>query len=84
MLVHLANNLFGEETGLPGNTDQNIRLHVAHHVQQGEHFVVGVPVLQVLALLHQLGLERQQVRHTVGQQAETVNHKDAGAGQLFA
>ena len=83
VLVHLTNNLFREEAGLSGNADQNIRLHVAHHVQQGEDFVVSIPVFQVLAFLHQFGLERQQVRHTVGQQAETVNHKHAGAGQLF-
>ena len=84
MLVHLANNLFREEAGLPGYADQNVRLHVAHHVKKREHFVIRIPVFQVFTLLHQFGLEREQVWHTVGQQAKTVHHKDAGARQLFA
>ncbi len=84
MLVHLTNDLFREQPRLTGDANQDIRLHVAHYVQQREHFVVGVPVLQILTFLHQLGLERQQVWHAVGQQAETVDHEHAGARQLFA
>jgi hypothetical protein len=32
--VHFADDLFGKQTGLARNTDQNIRLHIAHHIQQ--------------------------------------------------
>ncbi len=84
VFMHLADDLFGEQAGLPGDADQNVRLHVAHHIQQGQHFVVGIPVFQILAFLHQFGLERQQVRHGISQQAEAIHHKDARAGQLFA
>ena len=66
MLVHLADNLFREQPRLTGNADQDVRFHVAHHVEQGEHIVSGIPALQMFALLHQLVLERQQIRHAVG------------------
>ena len=82
--MHLADDLFREEPGLAGNADQNVRLHVADHIQQRKYFVIGIPVFEILALLHQFGLERQQVWHGVGQQAETVDHKDTGTRQLFA
>ena len=82
--MHLANNLFGEQTRLAGDTDQDIRFHIAHNVKQGEHFVGGIPLLQIFTLLHQFVLERQQVRHGVSQQAETVNHEHALTRFFFA
>ncbi|MNH41412.1 hypothetical protein D3C79_1029070 [compost metagenome] len=82
--MHLADDLFGKQPGLAGDANQDIRLHVARHVQQGEYFAVGVPVFQVVALLHQLVLEREQVWHRIGQQAEAVNHEHPRACQIFA
>ncbi|MNI57342.1 hypothetical protein D3C73_1123970 [compost metagenome] len=66
VLVHLANNFFGKQARLTGDTDQNVRLHVANHVEQRQHIFFRIPVLQVFAFLHQFGLEREQVRHFVG------------------
>ncbi len=43
-----------------------------------------MPVRQVVAFLHQLALEVEQVRQLVRQQAEAVHHKHAGAGFFIA
>ena len=58
MLVHLADNLFREQSRLTRDADQDVRLHVAHYVQQGQRLAGGIPALQLLTLLHQLVLER--------------------------
>ncbi len=57
--MHLADDLFSKEPGLAGNPDQNIRLHVTHHIQQRQHVIFGIPVLEIVAFLHQFCLKRQ-------------------------
>ena len=66
MLVHFADDLFGKQAGLSGNTNQDVRLNVTHHVEQRQHILLRIPVLQIFTFLHQFGLEGEQVRHFVG------------------
>ena len=65
MLVHFADDLFGKQAGLSGNANQDIRLNVAHHIEQRQDIFLGIPVLEIFAFLHQFGLEGEQVRHFV-------------------
>ncbi|SPZ62059.1 Uncharacterised protein [Serratia quinivorans] len=84
MLVHFADQFFGEQTRLAGNADQNGGLGVTYYVQQRNGIALGLPCGQVFAFLHQLALEIEQVRQFVGQQTKTVNHEHAGARFVFA
>ena len=66
MLMHFADDLFGKQTNLSGNPDQDVRFNVANHIEQRQDIFLCIPVLQIFAFLHQFGLEGEQVRHFVG------------------
>ena len=84
MLMHLANDLFGKQTGLAGNPNQHRRLGITHHFQQRDIVTVNIPVGEVFAFLHQTALEVEQVGQFIGQQPKAIDHKDAATSFLFA
>ncbi len=86
VLVHGLDHLFGEQTRLAGDPDQNVRATVLHYLQQGD-VVPHRPVGNALHRLGEAALEIELVGDLVGDKTESVHHKDPatrlGIGQPF-